>query len=390
MAAVLAILGKDLRLRMRDRSVLLFALIAPLGLMLVLSSVFPEEGALHIRAVVVDEDGGAVGEAFRTDLVARLLAEEVITDGRTLTRAEALAAVRDGSVSVAWIVPQGTSAVVAAGGAVELEVVGNPDRTLALSVARSVAAGFIAEVARVTAAVTTVVGATGAAPDADLIAAVRDAIASTPRPAVVTQRTVASLRLPQRDQLTAGMAVFFLLFTVQLGVLGLLEERQQGTLPRLRAAPVPIGTVLAGKALGALLLGLASMTVLALAARVLLGASWGPPLGTAIAVLAVTLAAAAIMAAVGTFARSADQASNLQSIVAVGLGLLGGVFVPARGLVAETLALLSPHHWFLTGLGAAASEGGWVAVLPSAAAQLGIAGVAVAVAVWRTRHELAR
>ncbi len=390
MAAVLAILSKDLRLRLRDRSVLLFALIAPLGLMLVLSSVFPDEGALRIRAVVVDEDGGVVGEAFRTDLVARLLVEEVITDGRTLTRDEALAAVRDGSVSVAWVVPQGTSATVAAGGTFTLEVVGNPDRTLAVSVARSVAAGFTGEVTRVTAAVSTVVVATGAPPDAALIAAVRDAAASTPRPAVVTQRTVASLRLPQRDQLTAGMAVFFLLFTVQLGVLGLLEERQQGTLPRLRAAPVPIGTVLAGKALGALLLGLTSMTVLALAARGLLGASWGPPLGTAIAVVAVTVAAAAIMAAVGTFARSADQASNLQSIVAVGLGLLGGVFVPARGLVAETLALLSPHHWFLTGLGAAASEGEWVAVLPSAAAQLGIAAVAVAVAVWRTRLELAR
>jgi len=388
--AVLAILGKDLRLRTRDRSVLLFALIAPLGLMLVLSSVFPDEGSLRIRAVVVDEDGGVVGEAFRTALVARLLDEEVISDGRTLTREDAFAAVGDGSVSVAWIVPAGTSEGVAAGGAVGVEVVGNPDRTLAVSVARSVAAGFAGEVARVTAAVTTVTVEAGLPPDAELIAAVREAAASTPRPAVVTQRTVASLRLPQRDQLTAGMAVFFLLFTVQLGVLGLLEERQQGTLPRLRAAPIAIGTVLAGKALGALLLGLASMTVLALAARLLLGASWGPPIATMIAVLAVTVTAAAIMAAVGTFARSAEQASNLQSIVAVGLGLLGGVFVPARGAVAETLALLSPHHWFLTGLGAARSEGEWSAVLPSVGAQLAIAVVAVAIAVWRTRQELAR
>jgi ABC-2 type transport system permease protein len=390
MAVLLAILGKDLRLRLRDRSVLLFALIAPLGLMLVLSSVFPDESALRIRAVVVDEDGGAVAAAFRTELVARLLDEEVISDGRTLTRDEAVAAVRDGSVSVAWVVPAGTSAAVAAGGGIDLEIVANPDRTLALSVARSVATGFTAEVARVTAAVATIAATTGVPPDAALIAAVREAAASTPQPAVVTQRTVASLRLTQRAQLTAGMAVFFLLFTVQLGVLGLLEERQQGTLPRLRAAPIPIGSVLAGKALGALVLGLTSMAVLATAARLLLGTSWGPPGAVAIAVVAVTVTAAAVMAAVGTFARSADQASNLQSIVAVGLGLLGGVFVPARGSVAESLALLSPHHWFLTGLGAAASEGRWTAVLPSAAAQLGLAGVAVALAVWRTRQDLAR
>jgi len=389
-AAVLAILGKDLRLRMRDRSVLLFALVAPLGLMLVLSSVFPDEGSLRIRAVVVDEDGGAVGEAFRTDLVARLAAEEVITDARTVTRGEARAAVEDGSVSVAWIVPAGTSDAVAAGGGMRIEVLANPDRTLAVSVGSSVAAGFVDQVARVSAGVSTVVAATGAPPDAALVAAMRAAVATTPRPAVVTQRTVASLRLPQRDQMSAGMAVFFLLFTVQLGVLGLLEERQQGTLPRLRAAPIAVGTVLAGKALGALLLGLASMSVLAVSAVLLLRVSWGPPAGTAIAVLAVTVTAAAIMAAVATFARSAEQASNLQSIVAVGLGLIGGVFVPPRGAFTETLAMLSPHHWFLTGLGAQRAEGEWSAVLPSVGAQLAVAAVALAVAGWRTRRELSR
>jgi len=389
-SALLAILGKDLRLRMRDRSILLFALVAPLGLMLVLSSVFPDEGSLRIRAVVVDEDGGVVGEAFRTGLVTRLAAEGVITDARTLSRSEASAAVEGGSVSVAWIVPAGTSAAVASGGRVRIEVVANPDRTLAVSVGRSIAAGFVDEVARVSAGVSTVVAATGQPPDADLVMAMREAAVATPRPVVVTQRSIPSLRLPQRDQLSAGMAVFFLLFTVQLGVLGLLEERQQGTLPRLRAAPIPVGTVLAGKALGALFLGLASMGVLAVSAGLLLGVSWGPPVGTAIAVLAVTLAAAAIMAAVATFSRSAEQASNLQSIVAVGLGLLGGVFVPPRGAVTEALAMVSPHHWFLTGLGAQRAEGDWSAVLPSVGVQLTIAAVAAVVAVWRTRQELLR
>jgi ABC-2 type transport system permease protein len=388
--AVLAILGKDLRLRLRDRSVLLFALIAPLGLMVILAGVFPDEGALRIGAVVVDEDGGAVGDAFVGEVMPRLLADGVIRDGRILAREQAHDAVRDGEVSVAWIVPAGTSAAVAAGAPLRLEVLANPDRALATAVGRSVAAAFAEEVARVTAAVSTVATVDRRPTDAALIEAVRAAAAATPRPVTVAASSVASLRLPQRDQITAGMAVFFLLFTVQLGVLGLLEERQQGTLPRLRSAPVPIGAVLAGKAVGALVLGLASMTVLAVAAAVLLGSSWGPPAGTVIAVLAVTVTAAAIMAAVGSLARSAEQASNLQSIVAVGLGLLGGVFVPARGAVAESLALLSPHHWFLSGLGAQNAQGEWTAVLPSVGAQLTLAALALGFAVLRTRRELSR
>ena len=390
MTAVLALLAKDLRLRLRDRSVLLFALFAPLGLMAILSGVFPDEGELRIGAVVVDEDGGAVGDAFRSELVVRLLDEGVIRDGRVLDREAARAAVADGNVSVAWIVPAGTSASVASGAPARLEVLVNPDRALAAAVGRSVATAFTDEVARVSAAVTTVAGLERRPPDAALIDAVRAAAAATPRPVTVDASTVASLRLPQRDQLTAGMAVFFLLFTVQLGVLGLLEERQQGTLPRLRAAPIAVGAVRAGKALGALVLGLASMTVLAVAAGLLLGSDWGPLPGTVIAIVAVTVTAAAIMAAVGSLARSAEQASNLQSIVAVGLGLLGGVFVPARGALVESLAMLSPHHWFLTGLGAQRAEGEWSAVLPSAGAQLVLAALALLFAVWRTRRELAR
>lgn len=390
MGAVLAILAKDLRLRLRDRSVLLFALIAPLGLMVILSGVFPEEGQLRIGAVVVDEDGGAVGEAFRSELVVRLLEEGVIRDGRTLSREAARAAVADGDVSIAWIVPPGTTVSVASGAPARLEVLVNPDRALAAAVGRSVATTFTDEVARVSAGVTTLATLAQSPPDAALIDAVRVAAVATARPVTVGSMTVASLRLPQRDQLTAGMAVFFLLFTVQLGVLGLLEERQQGTLPRLRASPIAVGAVLAGKALGALVLGLASMMVLAVAAALLLGADWGPPLGTIVAIVAVTVTGAAIMAAVGSLARSAEQASNLQSIVAVGLGLLGGVFVPARGAVAETLAMLSPHHWFLTGLGAQSAEGSWSAVLPSVGAQLVLATVALLFAVWRTRRELAR
>jgi ABC-2 type transport system permease protein len=110
----------------------------------------------------------------------------------------------------------------------------------------------------------------------------------------------------------------------------------------------------------------------------------------ALSIVAIVVTASALMAAVGTFATNAEQASNLQSIVAVGLGLLGGVFVPVQGGIASTLAMLSPHHWFLTGLGAQSATGQVSSVLPSVGAQLALAAVALLVAVVRTRRELAR
>ena len=58
------------------------------------------------------------------------------------------------------------------------------------------------------------------------------------------------------------MAVFFLFFTVQFGVTGLLEERNDGTLARLLAAPISRAAILFGKLLTSFALGVISMTVL--------------------------------------------------------------------------------------------------------------------------------
>ncbi len=60
------------------------------------------------------------------------------------------------------------------------------------------------------------------------------------------------------------MATFFLFFSVQFGVLGLLQERREGTLPRLLAAPLAPWQVLVSKLLVSLVIGLVSMTFLAL------------------------------------------------------------------------------------------------------------------------------
>jgi ABC-2 type transport system permease protein len=159
--------------------------------------------------------------------------------------------------------------------------------------------------------------------------------------------------LDQKSFFAAGMAVFFLFFTVQFGVTSLLEERNDGTLARLLAAPISRASILGGKLLTSFLLGTISMTVLAVATTLLFGASWGNPLGVAVLVVAAILAATGIMALIATLARNAEQAANWQSVVAVILGLVGGTFFPvsqAPGVLSR-LTFVAPQAWFLRGLG---------------------------------------
>jgi ABC-2 type transport system permease protein len=157
------------------------------------------------------------------------------------------------------------------------------------------------------------------------------------------------------------MAVLFLFFTVQFGVTSLLEERNDGTLARLLAVAISRASILGAKLLTSFLLGVISMTVLAVATTLLFHAHWGDPLGVAVLVVSATLAATGIMALIATLARNAEQAANWQSVVAVVLGLIGGTFFQvsqAPGILSR-LTFAAPQAGSCTGsvtCGAAASR----------------------------------
>ena len=73
----------------------------------------------------------------------------------------------------------------------------------------------------------------------------------------------------------AGMAVFFLFFTVQFGVSSILDERRDGTLARMLVAPIRRSAVLGGKLLTSVVLGVMSMVVLAVATHLRCSAPTG-------------------------------------------------------------------------------------------------------------------
>src|SRR5438876_27517 len=79
-------------------------------------------------------------------------------------------------------------------------------------------------------------------------------------PVAVNDVSAHTKELDQKSFFAAGMAVFFLFFTVQFGVTSLLEERNDGTLARLLAAPISRASILGGKLLTSFLLGVISMT----------------------------------------------------------------------------------------------------------------------------------
>lgn len=394
MPAATIIAAKDLRLRLRDRSAIIVGVLAPLGLAFIFNAVLGNvvEGEFVPSFSVTDLDGSAVTASF-VDVLEQIDREGVIDIAErpsTVEAAESLA--EAGTVSAAIVIEEGFGDAVESGEAAAVTVIANPDNPLSAEIARSIAEGFAAEVRASQLAVATAVAASATAPTPEEIARLAAAAsAGLPNPITVGTVDAATRQLDLPTFFAASMAVFFLFFTVSFGVNGLLEERQQGTIARLLVAPIKARSIVTAKAIVSYALGVVAMTILIVASSLLLGADWGDPLGVAILVVVGVAAATGLMMLVASFARTPEQAGNLMAILAVGLGMLGGIFFPASlGTgVLSYVAYISPHRWFLLGLSDLAGGGGLSVIVPSILGLLGFAAVGWGVAAARLSRGIA-
>jgi ABC-2 type transport system permease protein len=154
MRAAVVIAAKDLRQKVRDRSVLLMAVLAPLGLAFLFSTMIPDQDTFHATYAVVDLDRGAVSRGLVDGPLAGLSTAGVATLVPTATEAEGRAAVDAGDVAAAIVIPSGFTAAVQAGEPAQLLVIGGPS-SLPAEVARSVLVGFGSQVTAVQVAVGT-------------------------------------------------------------------------------------------------------------------------------------------------------------------------------------------------------------------------------------------
>jgi ABC-2 type transport system permease protein len=375
--AIGLITAKDLRQRFRDRSALMFMFVVPLGLTLLFHFVFGglAEGDLGtIEVGVVVPQGDQLARSFVDQVLPGASDQLDLEVTEYTSEQEARGATEAGDVDATIVFPDGFTESVQSGRSAELLVVDNADAGLRADVVSSIASGFANRLSGTQLAVAAAARAGASGQDFEAIA---NLAASTLSPLQMATGTTPDEQLDWSTYLAAGMAVFFLFFTVQFGVTSYLEERTAGTLPRLLAAPIHRWQVLVAKGLTSFVVGVVATTTLLLAAVVLLGADWGNPLGVGLLVLAAVLSATALVGVVAAVARTAEQAQIYQSVLAIVLGMLGGTFFPivtGPGLLSK-LTLLTPHAWFLRGLGTLSGGGGVADILPAVWAMLAFAVV---------------
>ncbi len=383
---------KDLRQRIRDRSVILFAVVAPLGLAAIFSQLLAGTTEFRATYVVADEDRGALAATFRDAFLGALVEADVAEVLAATDGADARAQVEARDADAAFIIPAGFTAAIQAGQPTTIGVLGATDQGLATEIARAIANRFSDTVAAVELSVAVAGDLRGRALAPDEVGAVI-AAATAAQPAIVLEDVATSLRqLSAPTFFSASMAILFLFFAASSSVLSLFEERRLGTLARLLASPIRPTAILLGKTLGSFVTGSVALTVLVVATTLLLGAGWGPPLGVALLAAGAVVSAIGVTLLVASLARTYDGASAATGAVAITLGILGGTFSPSAQApeAMATLSLLTPHAWFLRGLGDMQGPAGSVAdALPAVAVLLAIGLVTGALGFARARRLVA-
>lgn len=371
MGAAAAVAAKDLRQRWRDRSALLTGVVTPLVLAFLISLAFGRSG-VDFRAsyAVVDLDGGAAATALVEDVLGGEQLREIVTVRRSTSVAEAEQLARDGEVAAAIIVPAGFTASLSGVEPATITVVRSANEPLGADVAESIVRGFLARLGAVRVSVAAAGSALGAT-DPAVYARLAATAATQPVPVSFEERPAGRLDVSPGSAFAPAMGIFFLYYVAGLGARGMVAERQQGTLARLLAAPVPSRRLLGGKALATLVLCVSTLSVMAVASTVLLDADWGPLPGAVALILATCFAVTAITALVLTVARTQQQVALAMSVVTFGAALLGGNFVRLAYAPAwiQRLSLVTPNGWALRAFDdLAAGERGLAVVLPPLAA----------------------
>ena len=297
----LAVVFKDLRLILRDRSAFAFMLAVPIVVLLVVAETQSDNGTKSIIFPVVNEDQGPIAnqllQVFRKYVQVRIV---------TQATAERLVAVEN-KAPAALILPAGMSKKYLTEKPSTIELLTDPAQWEALQAVKVI-----------------------------MLLADRDA-ATLGDPfnqelLHLHERSITGERgsFSSLEQDLPGFSLMFVLLTMIFGVsIGLREEEVWRTNVRLSIAPISWWTVLGGKLLARIIIGIAQLLILLLFAHFVFGLRLGrSPVALLLVCVAIVFSMACFAVIVAACARTREQAIPVGMSVVFVLAALGGLWWP--------------------------------------------------------------
>lgn len=153
-------------------------------------------------------------------------------------------------------------------------------------------------------------------------------------------------------QAVAGTAVMMLLFAVVGIGMGLLEEKQEGTLKRLLYTPMNPLNILFGKMISANIISIFQLLVMFIFAALVFGLDIGSHLpGLIVTIVATAFACSAFGVLLASFAKNRQQVQGLSTLIILVMSAIGGSMIPLfiMPVFMQKLAVVSVNYWSIQG-----------------------------------------
>lgn len=398
MKKIFAIAWKDAIIRFASKSEWLFFFILPITFTFLIAGGVPSGDDDHrIRLLIVDEAQTSISQqiiselenstAVRAEIVAREDAESQFDDRRA---------------SVVFIIPAGIDIESLLNSSAKVELLQQPNNLNATIAERAVLTAIRTVSSFISAAQNAVNVREAKQPfatEADKRTYFENSLEmaqsiqkeAPERVIVIEGATPDQVEYDPRTNTSAGQLITWV-FIPLFGISALFaSERQAGTLRRLLTTPSQKATFLLGTISGQVGMALIQMFLLVGFGIFAMKLNWGrEPLALSVLLFASALAAAAFGTTLGTFIKTAAQATGLSVMFGMLFAMLGGCMYPLELFppAIQSAVRILPTTWAMEGmLDLGLRGGGMVDVLPEAGVLLGFAVVFFTVGVLRFRYE---
>lgn len=398
MKKIFAIAWKDAIIRFASKSEWLFFIILPITFTFLVSGGTPSgDEDNRIRLLVVDESQTAISQQILSEL-------ENSTAVRTelVSHEEADGQFDDRRASAVFIIPAGIDIESLQNGSAEVELLQQPNNLNATIAERAV----LTAIRRVGSSISAAQNAVNVreakqpfATEADRQTYFEDSLKlaqsiredAPERVTVIEGTTPDQINYDPRTNASAGQLITWV-FIPLFGISVLFaSERQGGTLRRLLTTPSRKATFLLGTISGQVVMALIQMFLLVGFGIFVMKLNWGrEPLALFVLLISSALAAAAFGTTLGTFIKSAGQASGLSIMFGMVFAMMGGCMYPLDLFppAIKNAVRVLPTTWAMEGmLDLGLRGGGLIDILPEAGVLLGFAILFFSVGVMRFRYE---
>jgi ABC-2 type transport system permease protein len=331
----------EVRLYLQDKGDLAFGLLLPVLTFALMFGAFGGNTLFKATATIVDEDRGAYSQ--------QMIQQVDDVDGISvdlLTAEEANAKLDRSDLLMALFIPSGFSDTLAAGDKAELTFKQRGNGGLEGQILASIIRGVAEEINQQFQVLNEVTGALAGKeiPDSTIELTVKTVLEKElQQPAISVTEEITGGSSEFILQYLPGIITMYVLFSLSLSAMTIVEERRRGTLERLLSTRLNVSELFFGKFLAAIARGfIQTLILLVLSYAVFQLFTPLSFLACLVISLVFTAAAAAIGMIIASISRTESAANWIAVVLTMGMVMVGGTFFQAtEGTVLATIGKFS-------------------------------------------------